>query len=50
MVERKPFLANPKHQDRVSKCGEYDCSANNKKSGDYYQYPSLSHFTYELRL
>ena len=42
MVEKKAFLANPKHQYRVSQHGEHDCSANNKKNGDYYKYPSLS--------
>ena len=50
MVQRKALLANPKHQYRVSQCGEYDCSANNKKNGDYYEHPSLSHFTDELWL
>ena len=44
MVERKAFLANSKHQYRVSQCGEHDCSARNKKNGDFYEYPSLSHF------
>ena len=46
MMERKAFLENQKHQDRASQCGEHDCSANNKKNGYYYEYPSLSHFTY----
>ena len=40
MVERKAFLANPNHQYH-----EHDCSAHNKKKGDYYECPSLSHFT-----
>ena len=44
MVERKDFLANPMHQYRVSLCGEHDCGAYNKMNGDYYKYPSLSHF------
>ena len=48
MVERNVFPTNPKHQDRVSQYREHDCSANNKKNGDYYEYPSLSHFTDEL--
>ena len=39
---KNAFLANPKHQYRVSQCGEQDCQANNKKSGDYYKYPCLS--------
>ena len=47
-MERKAFLPNPKHQDRVSQCGEHDCSVNNKKNGYYYEYPRLSHFTNEL--
>ena len=48
MVERKAFLANPKHQYRVSKSGERDYSADNKKNGDYYGNPSLSYFTGKL--
>ena len=47
MAERKSFLANPKHQYRVSQWGERDCSAHNEKNGDYYDYPSLSHSTVE---
>ena len=31
MVERKAFLANPKHQYDVSQRGEHDCSAHNKR-------------------
>ena len=45
MVERKAFLENPKHQYRVSQCGEDDCRAHNEKNGDYNEYASLSHFT-----
>ena len=45
---RKAFLVNPKYQYSVSKCGEQDCSANNKKNGDCYEHPGLSHFTNEL--
>ena len=48
MVERKASLANTKRQDHVSQCGEHDYSAKSKKSGDYYQYASFSHFTDEL--
>ena len=44
---RKAFLVNPKHQYSVSKYGEQDCSANNKKNGDYYEHLSLAHFTDE---
>ena len=50
MVERKTFLANPRHQDHESQCGEHDYSATNKKDGDYYEYLSLSHFMDELLL
>ena len=50
MVERKAFLANPKHKYRVSSCGEQNCSANNNKNGDYNDYPSLSHLMDELNL
>ena len=44
MVERKAFLADPKHQHCVSQFGEHDCSAHNKKNEDYFKYPSLTHF------
>ena len=27
--------------------GEHDCSAHNKKNVDYYEYPSVTHFTDE---
>ena len=45
---KKAFLAIPKHQYHLSQWGEHDYSANNKRNGDYYGYPSLSHFTDEL--
>ena len=48
MVELKAFLANPKHQGRVSQYGKHDCSTNNKTDGDLFEYRSLSHFTNEL--
>ena len=48
MVERKAFLAKPKHQYHESQSGEHDCIANNKKYGDYYKCPSLYHFMDEL--
>ena len=48
MEETEVFPANSKHQYHVSQCRERDCSANNKKNGDYYTYPSLSHFKDEL--
>ena len=41
------FSSNPKHQYHLSQCGEHDWSAQKKKCGAYYEYPSLSHFTYE---
>ena len=49
-MEEQAFLVNPTHQYRVSECGGHDCSANNKKDGDYYKYPSLPHFTNEVQL
>ena len=47
---QKTFLANSKHQYRVSQCGEHGCSANNKNNRDYYEYPNLSHCTDEFFL
>ena len=44
---KKAFLANPKHQDHVSHYGKHDCSAYNERTGDYYEYPRLSHFMKE---
>ena len=46
-MERKAFLENLKHQYRVSKCKEQDCSAHNEKNRDYNEYPSLYHFADE---
>ena len=46
--KKKAFLAIPKQQYRVSQYGEHDCHASNKKKGDYYGYPSLSHCTGKL--
>ena len=45
---KKAFLANPKHQYRLSQCGKQDCNAKNKKYGDCFGYPSLSHSMAEL--
>ena len=45
---KKGFLTNPKTHYHVSRYGERDCHADNKKNRDYYEYPSLSHFTDEL--
>ena len=47
MVERKAFSTNSKLQYHVSQYGDHDCSAHNKKNGDYYEYPRLSYFTDE---
>ena len=47
MAKRKAFLANAKHQYRISQCGEHDFSAHNKKIEDYYECPSLTHVTDE---
>ena len=47
-MEGKPFLANAKNHYHVSQYGEHDRSANNKKNGDYYEFPSLTYFTNEL--
>ena len=47
MVENKAFLTNLKHQYRVFQYGEHDCSANNKKNGDYYECRSSSYFMNE---
>ena len=45
---KKALLANRKNQYRVCQCGKHDCNPNNKKNGDCYGYPSLSHFLDEL--
>ena len=44
MVERKAFLVNPKHQCLVSQSKKHDCSAHNKRNGDYDKHPSLPYF------
>ena len=46
----KCFSCKSKESNCVSQCGEQDCSANNKRYGDYYEYPSLTHFTDEFQL
>ena len=48
MVERKAFPTNSKRQYHVSQYGEHDCSASDKKKREYYENPSLTHFTNEL--
>ena len=45
---KEAFLVNPKHQYRVSQCGEHDYHAKNKTIRDYFEYPCLSHFMDEL--
>ena len=45
---RKSFPANPKHQYRVSQCGDHNYSANNNNNGDYNGYPSLPHLMDKL--
>ena len=45
---KKSFSCKSKHQYHASQCGEQDCGANNKRNGDYYEHPSLPHFTDEL--
>ena len=45
---KKSFSCKPKASICVSQRKEHDCSAHNKKNGDYYKNPSLSHFTDEL--
>ena len=47
MVEKKAFLAIPKHQYHVSRYGERDCSAHREKNGDYNEHPSFTHFADE---
>ena len=48
MVERKAFLAKSKHQYCSAQRGENDCTTHDKINEDYYEHPSLSHFTDEL--
>ena len=48
MMEGKASLAIIKYQCRVSQCGEHNYSANNKKNGGYYKYPSFSDLMDEL--
>ena len=42
-LERKAFVANPKHQYHVSQWGEQVYGAHSQKNEDYYDNPSLSH-------
>ena len=48
MVKKKAFLANPKHQYRVSHCEKHDCSTHNEMNEDYNEYLSFPHFMDEL--
>ena len=41
MVERKAFLANPKHQYHATQWEEHVYSANNKKNEGYFGYPGF---------
>ena len=47
---KEAFLANPKHQYCASQWEEHDCSTYNRKNGDYYEHPILSHFSNGLWL
>ena len=47
---KKSFLCKSKASISCIQWAEHDCSANNKKNGDYYERPSLSHFMDELWL
>ena len=38
---KKSFFCKPKHQYHVSQYAKHDCSAHNKKNGDYYKYQGL---------
>ena len=42
MVERKAFLANQKHQYRVSQKDENNCRPHYKRNGDYFEIHYLS--------
>ena len=44
MVEKKPFLAKPKHQYHVCQWGDMIVVPNHKKNGDYCENPSLTRF------
>ena len=45
---KKSFSFKSKHQYRESQYGKHDCSAHEKKNGDYNEYPSLSNFTMNI--
>ena len=45
--ERKSFSCKSQASNHVPQCGEHDSSAHNENNGDFYDYPSLSHFTDE---
>ena len=41
---KKSFSCKSEASNHVYQCRKHDCSANNKKNGDYYDFPSLSDF------
>ena len=45
---KRTFSCKPKASILCIAMWRKDCSANNKKNGDYYEYPILSQFTDEL--
>ena len=45
---KESFSSKSKALIHVCQYEEHDCRADNKKNGDHYEYPSLSHFTNEL--
>ena len=47
MVEIIASVVNPKHQYRVSQCGEHDLVPITKKNRDYFEHPGLTHFMNE---
>ena len=47
-VERKAFIAKSEQQYHVSRSGQHDCNAHNKKNGDYNEYPSFSYLMNKL--
>ena len=45
---KESFSCKSKASISYIQYGEHNCSANKKKNGDYFEYPSLSHFSDEL--
>ena len=48
MVEKKAFLAKPKHQYRVPNKENMIVVPDREKNKNYYKNPSLSYLMYEL--